>query len=193
MSETDKPAEQPNEKPDAPAETPAPPSLDLSQLEKMLDKRFSGFQSLMDQKLGTFSAELEELKTANLTPEEQEQLDTRKRLEETERLRRENALLKLRKQYPDEVDFLEQFFGAQSLEEQVLATASFRNPKAAAAESDEDEEPEPTPVEANNPRRKTKASPADTGQAMSNEIADQILSAANEPGMLVKIRERLAG
>lgn len=162
-------------------------------IKKELDGRFSGFQSSVDKKFGSLASMLEELKTANLTPEEQEQLETRKESDRIASLERENALLKLRKQYPEEVDFLENFFGAESLEAQIATLAEFRKVKAeppAPVDDDEDEEEEPTPVEGNNARRRAKPT---VGDAMTDELADSILSAANQPGMLRKVRDMISG
>lgn len=171
-------------------------TLDFSAFEESLltklNDRFNGIQGLIDKKVAPIAKELAELKTANLSPEEQEQLETRREQEEVEQLRRENALLKLRRQYPDEVDFLEQFFGAKSLEDQIALMSTFRQQKAEAEVPEEETEDEPTPVDGNNPKRRTKAALNDGG-AMTAERADAILASADQPGMLRKVRDFLSG
>lgn len=153
------------------------------------DNRFKGLQSASDKRLASIAQTVEQLKTAQLPPEEQEQLEAN----EKERLRRENALLRLGKQYPEEVELLEQFFGADNLEDQVEVLSKFRKVTAQESTSTEDETPEPTPVASNNQRRQPKVGLAEALQSgqMSEELADEILNAADEPGMLVKIRKLL--
>jgi hypothetical protein len=177
----------------ASAETPAEtstfdPKAFQEGLASEFEKRFRGIQSLTDRQLGELKNTIEELRAANLTPEEQEQLEVKQARDRTSVLERENALLKMRKQYPEEVDFLEAFFGAKSLDEQLTALSGFRKTPAAAAA----EEPAPrstsTPVSGNNaPRRATPTMSDAGGSRMTDELADQILNAGNEPGILKRL------
>lgn len=155
------------------------------------DGRFQGLQSSLDKRLGGLAKDVDSLKTAQLTPEEQEQRE----INESERLRRENALLRLSREYPEEVQLLEQFFAADNLEDQVQALAGFRKVTAPETPAEEAATPKPTPVAGNNPRRDKRGSLADPVSMQEliedPELVDQILEAADEPGMLVRIRKML--
>lgn len=187
------PEEESTDQPETPAAAPAAPALDLSAIEALLtstlDKRLSGFQSMLDRKTGDLAAEINSLKTANLSPEEQEQQAILQERARVQALERENALLKMRKQHPEEVDFLEGFFGATTLEEQLALLASFR--KAKAEGSEEPEEPA-TPVKANNPSRGARPTVADDTE-MTAELADALLDAADQPGFLHRVRKLVNG
>lgn len=181
----------------APADAPAETStFDPRSIQDFLatefDKRFRGIQSMTDRQLGELKNTIEELRAANLTPEEQEQLEVKQARDRAAALERENALLKMRKQYPEEVDFLESFFGAKSLDEQLTALASFR--KAPAPVVTNDQEPTtPTPVNGNNAPRKATPTVTDaTSGQMNDALADQILNSAggNERGIMKRLFQR---
>lgn len=178
---------------DQPVEgTPKTPEPDLSSvttaLMAELDKRFQGFQGLLDRRTSEFQRELEALKTADLSPEEQEQYQTSKAQEELQRIKRENELLKMRKQYPEEVDLLENFFQKSSLEDQLALLATFRKAQAEAEAQGAEATGQPTPVDKNNPSRKQELSLADMAERMSGDLADKILNQSSEKGLLRKLR-----
>jgi hypothetical protein len=177
--------------------TEQPVAQDLGAFQKSLmeefDKRIRGLQGSTDRRMEEFKAELANLKTADLSPEEREQEQAAVVQRELDRVRRENELLKMRKGHPDEVDFLEQFLGASSLDEQLKLLADFRKPKAVAEESEEEPEPEKkvTPVDKNNSPRKTgPLNLAELGKGpMSAEFAKRLLEASgNEKGALTRLR-----
>lgn len=169
------------------------PAFDLEAFAKSLtsdfDKRFSGFQSMLDQREDKFRKELEQLKTANLTPEEQEQLQASSAQEELSRMKRENELLKMRRQFPEEVDLLEDFFGKTNLQEQLSLLSKFRKAQAEAESNDSPEEQPNTPVDKNNSPRKNEPSIAEMQGEMTPQLADKILSAGNEKGFLRRLRK----
>lgn len=177
---------------DQPEATSEAANLDLSAIQTAimaeLDKRFQGFQGLLDRRTSEFQKELEELKTADLSPEEQAQFQSSKEKERIARLERENELLKMRRNFPEEVDLLEDFFTKSSLEDQLMLLASFRKAQAASETPAEDDEEQPTPVDKNNPARRQQISMADMAGEMTSELADKVLSTANERGIFARLR-----
>jgi hypothetical protein len=155
------------------------------------DKRFQGFQSLLDRRTSEFQRELAELKTADLSPEEQEQFETRKRDEEIAALRRENELLQMRREFPEEVDLLEDFFKKSSLQDQLELLSAFRKAQAEEAPSG-DTDAQPTPVDKNsNPRKPTLTLSDVEGGNMTNDLADKVIeSVGNEKGILRRLTGR---
>lgn len=171
---------------------PKTPDVDLSAIktamEAEFDKRFQGLQSLLDRRTSDFQRSLEDLKTAELTPEEQEQVREREQAKKVAALERENQLLKMRKNFPEEVDLLEQFFSADSLESQLDLLSKFRKAQAEAEAQGAEAAGQPTPVDKNNPSRKQELSLADMAERMSGELADKILGQSSEKGLLRKLR-----
>lgn len=169
------------------------PTVDLDAIQKSLmdafDKRLRGFQGLMDQREEAFRRELEQLKTASLSPEEQEQLQSSKAEQELAAARRELELLRMRRDYPEEVDLLDDFFKKQSLQDQLILLSEFRKAKAEAeAQGEPTTENQPTPVDKNNPARKNQVSLAEMAEEMSDDLADKVLASANEKGFLRRLR-----
>lgn len=167
-------------------------TTDLSAIQTALmaefDKRFQGFQGLLDRRTSEFQSALEELKTADLSPEEQAQFTSSKEKERIARLERENELLKMRRNFPEEVDLLEDFFTKSSLEEQLALLATFRKAQAATEPQEGEADGQPTPVDKNNPPRRQQVSMADMSGGMTKELADQVLSTANERGLFARLR-----
>jgi len=171
-------------------------------LEKALastfDKRFSGLATLIDTKIKPLATELAQLKTAGLTPEEQEQLEASAAQQEIERLRAENQILSLRKNHPDAVDFFMEAMGQASLEDQIAFIESRLGKAAATAVQEAVEEavaegsPAVPVTDPNNPPRKQKPLGNETAVAsgqMSDAIADALL--ANAPkGSLAALRKQ---
>jgi hypothetical protein len=166
-------------------------------LDTSLDKRFQGFQSVIDRKFNPLATAVEQLKTAGLTPEEQEQLNQDEQAREIERLRTENAMLSLRKDNPEAVDFFMEAMSKESLEDQIAYIASRlgRETATAVQEALEEEgalDEAAVPVtDPNNPARKQKPLGANTaaGQQMSDAVADAILSTAPK-GALAMLRRQ---
>lgn len=186
-------SEQPNEGVDQPQEpTKEAPSVDLSAVQEALmselDKRFSGFQGLLDKRTAQFETQLAELKTADMSPEEREQFAASEAQKKVERLERENELLRQRKQYAEEVDLLEEFFKQGSLTDQLALLAKFRKAVAAEEPQGGDDAGQPTPVDMNNPKRRTDISIADASGKMDEQLADKLLGSASEKGFLSRLR-----
>jgi hypothetical protein len=155
------------------------------------DNRFQGFQSLLDRRTGELRKELDDLKTADLTPEEQEQESTRKQNERVARLERENEILRMRKDYPEEVDLLTEFFEKSSLQDQLALLSAFRKAKAEAEPTDGGADAQPTPVDKNSNPRRTELTLGDVGGAMNDQLADKVLeTAGNEKGLLRRLTGR---
>lgn len=197
MSELD----QPGDAPDASVQTPVAqaqtPDLDaiVQRFAEMTDKRFQGFQSMIDRKFGEVSRNFEtKLKTVGLSPEEREQLESDSADEEIQRIRQENTLLKLRKDKPDAVDFFMEVMSAESLEDQLAIIESKLGAQAAAqvAESvaEATEKPAATPeVDRNNPPRSKELGlpSALAGAEMTDELAETILKSGSK-GILHRLR-----
>lgn len=188
--------------PDASADT-APVSggvPDLDSLSKSLvdqfDKRFSGFQSLVDRKIDGVNRAVNELKTAGLSPEEREQFESGTRDEEMKRLITENAMLKLSKDQPEAVSLFSKIMEQESLEDQLaviqeaLGTKAADHVEQALADAGEPET-QALGIDANNPPR-TKSTGLGSyvdGQPMTAELADAILKGVgNQRGALVASR-----
>lgn len=174
----------------APAETPAPENtFDLKAIQEALaqefDKRFRGLQSMTDTKYRELQETVSQLRAANLSPEEQEQLEIKQARERAAALERENALLRLRRDHPEEVDFMENWLKSESMQDQIQLLAGFRKAPVEAAPVEETRpQSTPTPVSGNNTPRRATPSVADTGVQMTDELADQILAGADQPGIL---------
>ena len=178
---------------DQSTEPTSAPNVDLSALQAALttefDKRFSGMQSLLDRRTQEFQSQLAELKTADLSPEEREQLQVSEAQSRVAALERENELLKLRREYPEEVDLLTDFMAKSSLQEQLTLLSQFRKAQAEAESQGEEPTEQPTPVDKNNPSRKTELSLADFADGnMTGDLAKKILGSSNEKGLLRKLR-----
>ena len=177
---------------DQPEGEPKAPDQDLSSVQAALmaefDKRFQGFQGLLDRRTSEFQTALEELKTADLSPEEQVQFQTSKAQTELERVKRENELLRMRREFPEEVDLLEDFFKKSSLEDQLNLLATFRKAQTESEPQGEEDPAQPTPVDKNNPSRRQAPSMSDLAGGMTDDLADQVLTSAGEKGLLARLR-----
>lgn len=161
-------------------------------MSQEFDNRFQGFQSLLDRRTSELRKELDDLKTADLTPEEQEQERTRAQSERVARLERENEILRMRKDYPEEVDLLTEFFEKSSLQDQLALLSAFRKAKADAEPVPDGADAQPTPVDKNSNPRKGDLTLSDiSGNAMNDQLADKVLeSAGNEKGLLRRLTGR---
>jgi len=164
-----------------------------------LDARFSGITTLVQNKVAAIERQVNDLKTAGLSPEEQEQVADQER----QRLITENALLRIGRDRPRAVAAFEKIMGTSTLEEQLAAIESLLGPEAAAqveqaAATAADAAPNGAEAPAalpsgnpNNPARTTGGTLAgyNEGDPMTPEIAAAIFAAAPEKGALVKARE----
>lgn len=185
---------------DAPSGTAQMPDLDaiVSRIAAESDKRFQGFQSMIDRKLGDVTRQFDaKLKTVGLSQEEREQLEAETEAQEIQRLRQENTLLQLRKDKPDAVDFFMEVMSAESLENQLAIIEEHLGKKAAAqveqavneaneADNSSTETPE---IDRNNPARQkgTSLAGALQGQEMTDELAETILKSGSK-GILHRLR-----
>jgi hypothetical protein len=184
-------ADQSTEDTDASAEAPASPgsAVDLdaiiAALDGKLNERFSGFQSLIDKRISPLAEQLDELKTAGMSPEEREQLEDQATTDHYAKLERENAMLKLRSTNPDAVDFLMSLDQAESFEDQLGLIATKFGQKVAdnveAAAQDEAEGEEATP--AVDPNRSARSKAPGIQAALDGQLtdasADALLQAAS--------------
>jgi hypothetical protein len=188
---------------------PAIPDLEttiLQPLVKKFDERFSGFQSIYDQKLAGITRAISDLKTAGLSPEEQEQVANETAMAENQRLAAENALLRAAQEGPEAaraVAVFQKITGAQTLEEQLAVIRAEYGPKAAdqaeqaaataAAESAQEATSTAAPPSGNpnNPARTKAATLAgyNDGDPMTAELAAAIMNAASDKGALFKARQ----
>lgn len=162
---------------DAPATTPATPAnpesgaMDfekfktefLNEINKTIDTRFSGFQSIIDRrdknvesKWKAYDETLKELKSRTLSDEEREQLEQRAEAEEFAALKAENELLKLGKEYePEIVDTFTKLLQAETPRDQLEIMKAFRTGTTSEPPTPPANQPTPaTPsgnVDPNNP------------------------------------------
>lgn len=160
-----------------------------SELKADSDKRFQGFQGLLDRRDAEYRAMLEDLKTADLEPEQQEQAKANKLQRERDEYKRQVEILSMRKDYPEEVDVLMQFLQGKTLPDQLELLRQFRKAAAPTAESSTEEhvEEQPTPVDRNNAARKSSTL-LDAASNMTKDKANTLLNQSNEPGFLSRLR-----
>lgn len=153
------------------------------------DKRFQGFQSLIDRKFKDISRQF---KTAGLSPEEREQLEADGGDDELNELRREVEILRSRERFPRGADLMTKLADAESLEDQLALIEEAFNAGAitgaqaaqaadAAVSSDAGGDETPVPeVDRNSPARSLRAGLQSSLQAgeMNDEIADALLADA---------------
>lgn len=169
------------------------PSLNelIDKLNKSIDERFSGFQSLLDKKVSPIESTLEELRLSRMSPAEREEFQEEQVTRENAKLKREVEILRRAKDHPEEVAFLTQFLEQNSLDAQLALLQNFRGQvkPATPREEGEDEEAEPD-VNLNNPPRKQTPSLGNllAQGKMTKEAAAQLLAANNEKGALRKTR-----
>jgi hypothetical protein len=179
----------------------------VAPIVKQIDDRFSGFQSIYDQKLAGINRALSDLKTAGLSPEEQAQVANEDAVAENQRLVVENALLRAAQEGPEKAKAVEAFrkiTSASTLDEQLAAIASVFGQKAAdqaeqavataTAESASEaggSTAAPPSGNPNNPARPKGATLAgyNDGDPMTAELAAAILNSASEKGALFKARQ----
>jgi hypothetical protein len=167
----------------------------VAKMNENFDKRFQGFQGLLDRRDAEYREMLESLKDSELSPEEQEEARARKLEQERDALKRQIELLSMRKDYPDEVDFMAELMQKSSYQDQLEALRAFRKAQAAANPTgDETSESEaggePTPVVGNNPKRNVGPSLDDAAKGMTKELSESILSGTNEKGILSRLRRQ---
>lgn len=156
----------------------------LARFEQKFDKRFSGFQSMVDQKVGGLSSQFAQLQRQSLSPEEiaeQEQTDAKA---ENEKLRQENQLLRLRADHAEAVDLITGAMGTATLEEQIAFIESRLGKQAvkqieAAVEADESADSGESSIPNPGTKPKMGAQSASFAGEMTAEMADAVL--ANQP------------
>ena len=151
-------------------------------LTGLLDTRFSGFQSMIDRKLGTLR---QELQTVGLTQEQQEELLEKEQTSSQERALQIAELIKRRKAAPEAVDFFIEVMDKPSVDDQIEFIQSVLGPKAAkqvtdaiqsaTPESGGATSPEVPDVDKNNPAAPRKNEPVGLSEGMTEELADKIL------------------
>jgi hypothetical protein len=184
----------------APVATPTP---DLEAITKsfgsQIDERFRGFQSLLDQKLDPLSREVNRLKTAQLSPEEQEQAVQAASDAEVQRLKTENAMLRLGQTQPEAVAFFQEIMSQPTLEAQLaLIQGRIKPPVADANPAQEPATAGTAPAagapgnDANNPPRKPQPTLAGwNGEAplTADQAAAVLNQFGDEKGALIAARE----
>jgi hypothetical protein len=193
MEEVDQPVE---------GTTPETPDLNddvISRLEKAFDTRFSGLQGILDKNIGKlrseFASQIEEVRRSSMSPEELEDLEISEKERELARLKKENELLKMRKDHPDEVDFLSSFLSAESFEEQLKLLKEFRSNRAdgpTPREEPDEGEGDEVPVDKNNPANTrggdSLSALVRNAGSLTREQAMKLLEATNEKGILARLR-----
>jgi hypothetical protein len=157
-------------------------------LKSELDSRFSGLQSIQDKRLAQLAREL---RASNLTQDQQEAIMEQEQEKETEKALRIAELIKRRKAAPEAVDFLIESMEKADLDEQVEYIQSVLNartatqtpvPAAPKGAEDEDEGEIPESTKNNPPSNRNVA--LESGEEMTEELADAVLSQVQGRGQL---------
>lgn len=192
---------------DQPAETSQAPDLEAivtrvaAALDGKLDKRFQGFQSVIDKKIGTLQRELQ---AASLSPEEREQFDAQTTEAETDALRRQVALFELAEQFPKAAPLMRQIMSADSLDaqlaliEQSFGAGAAAQAAQAAASAEAPASPAETvvpEVDRNNPSRTVEQGLASALSAdeMTDAAADAILGSLGKGGLVTSRKVNQTG
>lgn len=147
------------------------------ELEASFNERVAGFQRLIAER----DAELRELKTAGLSEEEREQLARRESEEELEALRRENELLRLSSEFPDEMPIFRQILNAPTAKDQLALLKQIRAAQAAsqAPAPPPPADPDIPDVLPTNPMRPFEEGVIlPDGTVMTDALADSLLKSA---------------
>lgn len=145
-------------------------------LKSELDSRFSGLQSLQDKRLAQLA---KELKTSNLTQDQQEAILEQEQEKDTAKALQIAELIKRRKTAPEAVDFLLESMEKDDLDDQIAFIQSTlktrQSPAPASPKGDEsDDEGEIPESNKNNPASQ-RSEALESGEEMNEELADQIL------------------
>lgn len=176
MPETENPTAAP-----APATTPAVPAFDFeafkAEFDSKMDQRISGLQSTYDRKLAERDAIIEQLKTANLSEDEREQLAASEASEHVKSLETQLWLAsEASKKYPTAASHLQKLIETDG---DVVAFAEYLESALKPAPA-----PEPEPVisdvDPNNAPRTPVSLASDSfvgpdGQVYTAELQRQIL------------------
>lgn len=177
----------------ASAETPpaAPPSdieARLAQMKQELEQQFEerakGFQRALNEKetaLQKAQREAQELRMSTMSEDEKAEAQWQQMETEVERLKRENALLQLAGEYPEEMPEFQKILNASSPKEQLDLIRALRKaqqatptPPATPAEGT----PDVPPVDLNNPTTYQNFGDGTVrynGQPVTEEWADRVL------------------
>ena len=188
----------------ASASAPANGSIDIEAFEARLtaqfDERFKGLQRVIAQKddlLTAVTEELNQFKTAGLSEEEREQLESDKLRAENQRLMAQIELNELAGKYGDEMSSFQRLLAAPTAEEQLEIMREFRAsalaaaaPSAPAATVVEDEMDIPD-VDFNRPiRTVTSGQQLADGTYMTDELADRLLGSVSRQADVTQRRIR---
>lgn len=164
----------------ASAAAPATAAPEIEKIREEFESRFKGLQRVIAEKddlLSKTQTELKELKTAGLSEDERAQLHQKETAAQLERLARENELLKLSRDYPDEMPVFEKLLQADSTKTQLETIREIRAAIAKAQAPDEKKEntevPDVNPT--NPPRRDFGGVVMPDGTTLTDDIADRIL------------------
>lgn len=164
----------------ASASAPAVAAPEIEKIREEFESRFKGLQRVIAEKddlLSKTQTELKELKTAGLSEDERAQLHQKETAAQLEKLARENELLKLSRDYPDEMPVFEKLLQADSTKTQLETIREIRAAIAKAQAPDEKKEstevPDVNPT--NPPRRDFGGVVMPDGTTLTDDIADRIL------------------
>lgn len=173
----------------ASAAAPANGSIDIEAFEARIsakfDERFKGLQRVIAQKddlLAAVTEELNQFKTAGLSEEEREQLESDKLRAENQKLLAQLELKELGATYGEEMAHFERLLAAPTAEEQLQIMREFRAAGAAAPPPVAPVAPEMDipDIDLNRPRQVVNSGQqlAD-GTYMTDELADRLLGSVS--------------
>lgn len=189
MADTDTELNQSETDDDTSGNTPvSPQSPDLEALVRSvlgdtlkseLDSRFSGLQSIQDKRLEKLA---KELKSSNLTQDQQEAILEQEQEKETSKALQIAELIKRRKTAPEAVDFLLESMEKDDLDDQIAfiqstlksSSAPTSAPAAPSEGAEDDDEGQIPESNKNNPPSR-RSSALESEEEMNEELADSIL------------------
>jgi hypothetical protein len=145
-----------------------------------INERVGGLQRVIagkDETIKALGKELEEFKTAGLSEDEREQLQSRQLREENERLQSQLELERLGKDYGAELPIFQELLAASSAKDQLEMLRKLRTPAAPVEQAPAAPAAPAVPdVDPNNPMRSAPTGVVlPDGRLMTDELADQIL------------------
>lgn len=124
------------ETPAAPATTAFDPSAFEAKITAQMDERVKGFQRVIGEKDSRISELERELKTASMSEDERAQFDAQREQEQLEQIMLENELLRLGREYPNEVSLLEKLLNADSVTDYATILHEAFSAASAAGEAE---------------------------------------------------------
>lgn len=161
-----------------------------AELSATYEERIKGFQRLLadrENRERALQAELEEIRSATLSPEERVQLREKQLATRVRELEAQIELERLGASYSDEMPIYRSLLEAKSAEEQLGVLRSIRaaaKPPVSEPPVTEGEDLDVADIDLNNPVRIAPAGATVEGQSMNDSLADKILASVQRMGAI---------